>query len=51
MTTETQTPMIDLRSEHDKMRRLFERFSQATGDDKKAIARELMDRLMIRPPQ
>ena len=49
MTTQTQAPVLDLRSEHDKMRRLFERFSQATGDEKKAVARELMDRLIVRP--
>jgi hypothetical protein len=48
MTTQRQSPVLyDLRSDHEKMRRLFQRFSEATGEEKKAVAREMMDRLVV----
>jgi hypothetical protein len=45
MTLQRQSHAKDLRTEHDKMRKLFLRFGEATGDEKKAVARELMARL------
>jgi hypothetical protein len=49
MTTQRQSQQIDLRSEHDKMRRMFERFSKASSEEKKELAREMMDQLLVRP--
>ena len=45
MSSQRQSKAIDLRTEHDKMRKLFLQFGEATGDEKKAVARELMARL------
>jgi hypothetical protein len=46
MTTQRQSQLIDLRSDHEKMRQMFQRFGEARGEEKKAIAREMMDRLL-----
>jgi hypothetical protein len=47
MTTQRQSRVIDIRTNHDKMRKLFLRFGEATGDEKKKVARELMAQLAI----
>jgi hypothetical protein len=48
MSTQVSLQVLNPRSDHDKMRALFQRFSEATGDDKKAVAREMMNLLPIR---
>jgi len=48
MTTPVATQVLDIRSNHDKVRALFERFGQATGEEKKAVAREMLSVLPIR---
>ena len=48
MTTESDSQTLNLRVNQEKMRRLFERFSQATGEEKKEVAREMMDQLLVR---
>ena len=49
MTTKRQSQVLDLRSDHDKMRRMFERFGEASAEEKKELARQMMDQLLIRP--
>ena len=49
MTTQRHSQVFDLRSDHDKMRRMFERFSKATGEEKKELARQMKDQLLARP--
>lgn len=48
LATSTQRQEVDLRSQHDKVRRLFEQFGRATGDEKKLVAQELMRVLPLR---
>jgi hypothetical protein len=50
MTTQRQTQLLDLRTDHEEMRRLFQRFGEARGEEKKLVAQELMDRLNAARP-
>lgn len=50
MTAQRQSTLIDLRAEHDQMRRLFQRFAEADAEEKKTLAREMMARLTAAKP-
>jgi hypothetical protein len=48
MAAQFPTPRLDLRSNHDKMRALFEKFARASGEEKKQVAREMLVLLPVR---
>jgi hypothetical protein len=48
MATQIPNQNLDLRSNHDKMRALFEKFGRASGEEKKALAREMLVVLPVR---
>lgn len=46
MTVHGQSRHVDQRIDHEKVRKLFRRFNEARGEEKKAVAREIMNRLV-----
>lgn len=49
MTTQALDPAQKLRADHDKMRRLFQKFAGVRGEEKKEVAREIMKQLQMQP--
>jgi hypothetical protein len=47
MAAQRHSNVNDLRTNHDKMRKLFQKFGAATGEDKKEVARQLMAQLVV----
>ncbi len=51
MTVQRQSETFDPQFDHEKLRQLFQRFSEARGEEKRAVAREMMHRLVAVRPQ